>query len=118
MSRRAPDKVLSPCTGNSARRKSWDDDRSVKFDFVIAVGDRAKESCPVWSGQPIIAHWGSPDPAATTGSHEAKYKVFRDVARQITARINIFCAFRDAPLDEWNVRSVGEQFTMNPAGPA
>lgn len=103
---------------SNARSKSWDEYRGVNFDFVITVCDRAKETCPIWTGQPVIAHWGSPDPAAAEGDHAARYKVFLDVASQITARINIFCAFRDAQLDEWNVRSVGEQFTINPAMPA
>ncbi len=99
---------------SKARSKSWDEYRDVKFDFVITVCDRAKETCPIWPGQPVIAHWGSPDPAAAEGDHDAKFKVFLDVATQITARINIFCAFRDEQLNEWNVRNVGEQFTINP----
>lgn len=99
----------------NARSKSWDEYRGLKFDFVITVCDRAKESCPVWPGQPIIAHWGSPDPAAVEGSRETKLKAFLDVASQITARINIFCAFRDEQLNEWNVRNVGEQFAPNSA---
>lgn len=95
---------------SAARSKSWDEFRGIAFDFVITVCDKAKESCPVWPGQPIIAHWGSPDPAATEGDDAAKRKVFRDAASQITARINIFCAFRDEQLDAWNVRRIGEQF--------
>jgi arsenate reductase (thioredoxin) len=94
-----------------ARSKSWDELRGISFDFVITVCDKAKETCPIWPGQPVIAHWGSPDPAAAEGDREAKLRVFRDVASQITARINIFCAFRDEQLDEWNVRRIGEQFT-------
>jgi protein-tyrosine-phosphatase len=103
---------------SQARSKSWDEYRGVKFNFVITVCDRAKETCPVWPGQPVIAHWGSPDPAATEGSHDARFKVFMDVASQITARINIFCAFRDEQLNEWNVRNIGEQFRMTPASSA
>lgn len=103
---------------SKARSKSWDEYRDVKFDFVITVCDRAKETCPIWPGQPVIAHWGSPDPAAAEGDHDAKFKVFLDVATQITARINIFCAFRDEQLNEWNVRSVGEQFAINPTASA
>lgn len=101
-----------------ARSKSWDEYRDMKFDFVITVCDRAKESCPIWPGQPIIAHWGSPDPAAVEGDHKTQFKAFLDVSSQITARINIFCAFRDEQLDEWNVRSVGEQFGLSPASSA
>lgn len=94
-----------------ARSKSWDELRGISFDFVITVCDKAKETCPIWPGQPVIAHWGSPDPAAVEGDREAKLRVFRNVASQIAARINIFCAFRDEQLDEWNVRGIGEQFT-------
>lgn len=96
---------------SGARSKSWDELRGIPFDFVITVCDKAKETCPLWPGQPVIAHWGSPDPAAAEGDHEAKRRIFRDVANQIAARINIFCAFRDEQLDEWNVRRIGEQFT-------
>lgn len=96
---------------SNARSKSWDEYRDVKFDFVITVCDRAKETCPIWPGQPVIAHWGSPDPATVEGDHTTRYKAFLDVASQITARINIFCAFREEQLDEWNVRSIGDQFT-------
>lgn len=95
----------------SARSKSWDELRDIDFDFIITVCDRAKETCPVWPGQPVNAHWGSPDPAAAEGDDESKLRVFRDVANQIAARINIFCAFRDEQLDAWNVRRIGEQFT-------
>lgn len=95
---------------SKARSKSWDEYRDIEFDFVITVCDRAKETCPVWPGQPVIAHWGSPDPAAVEGDERTRLKAFLDVASQISARINIFCAFRDEQLDEWNVRRVGEQF--------
>jgi arsenate reductase len=97
---------------SAARSKSWDEYRGVKFDFVITVCDSAKESCPVWPGQPIVAHWGSPDPAAFAGEHEAVLRRFHEVATQINSRIGVFTAFRDEQLDEWGVRSVGEKFTL------
>jgi len=102
---------------SQARSKSWDEFRETKFDFVITVCDHARETCPVWPGQPIIAHWGSPDPAGFTGEHDAVLKKFVEVASQINSRIGIFTAFRDEQLDEWTVRSVGEKFTL-PSAPA
>jgi arsenate reductase len=98
---------------NGARSKSWDEFKAVKFDFVITVCDHARETCPVWPGQPMLAHWGSPDPAAAEGTEEQKYRVFVDVASQIARRIDLFCAFPDEKLlDAAAVRGVGEQFGL------
>ena len=95
---------------SGARSKSWNEFKAGTFDFVITVCDQAKEVCPVWPGQPIIAHWGSPDPAAVVGDREVQIRAFRNVATQLIGRIGLFCAFRDEQLNEWNVRNVGEQF--------
>ncbi len=98
---------------SDARSKSWDEFKDVKFDCVITVCDSAKEICPVWPGQPVIAHWGSPDPAAAEGTENEKYWVFVNVASQIARRADLFCAFPDAKLfDAAAVRSVGEQFKL------
>src|SRR5688572_16348060 len=72
---------------SEARSKSWEEFSGVEFDFVITVCDNARESCPVWPGQPIVAHWSSPDPAAVEGSDEEKYRAFRDVASDIHRRL-------------------------------
>lgn len=95
---------------SEARSKSWDEFRDVKFDFVITVCDNAKEACPVWPGQPMVAHWGSPDPAGAEGSDEEKYRVFVNVASQIARRVELFCAFPDEKLrDLAAVRAVGDE---------
>lgn len=99
-----------------ARSKSWDEFKDVKFDFVITVCDNAKETCPIWPGQPIIAHWGSPDPAAFEGTAEQKKLFFIQVASQIARRIDIFCAFPDEKLQPLQVRQIGEQFKLEGEG--
>jgi len=97
----------------AARSKSWDEFKGVKFDFVITVCDNAREACPVWPGQPVIAHWGSPDPAAFEGTEEEKYRFFVTVASQIARRVDLFCAFPDDKLlDAVAVREVGRQFIL------
>ena len=98
---------------SSARSKSWDEFQGVKFDFVITVCDNAKEACPLWPGQPMIAHWGSPDPAGATGTEDEKYRFFVSVASQIARRVDLFCAFPDDKLlDAVAMRHVGEQFKL------
>jgi protein-tyrosine-phosphatase len=77
---------------SDARSKSWTEYKDVVFDFVITVCDHAKESCPIWPGQPIIAHWGSPDPALFGGSDEEKYRLTLQVAMQIQRRLELFCS--------------------------
>ena len=86
-----------------ARSKSWDEFRDVKFDFVITVCDKARESCPIWPGQPVVGHWGSPDPAAVEGPEEVRYRAFVNVASEIARRIELFCAFSDEQLAAFRV---------------
>jgi protein-tyrosine-phosphatase len=74
---------------SDAKSKSWDEYKETPFDIVITVCDKARESCPTWHSQPIMAHWGSPDPAAFEGSDEETFHHFKDVAMQITRRIDI-----------------------------
>ena len=42
-------------------------------------------------GQPIVAHWGIPDPALVTGSDDEKFRHVRNAALQIQRRIELFC---------------------------
>jgi protein-tyrosine-phosphatase len=37
---------------SDAYSKSWDEFKDVPFDFVITLCDNARETCPVWPGQP------------------------------------------------------------------
>ena len=62
------------------RSKSWEEFAAADapvMDFVFTVCDNAAgESCPVWPGQPMTAHWGIEDPAETAGTDLAKEAAF------------------------------------------
>lgn len=85
---------------SEARSKSWEELKDVEFDFVVTVCDNARETCPVWPGQPVVAHWSSPDPAAVEGSDEEKYNAFKDVAFQINHRLQLFTSLPLEKLDK------------------
>ena len=70
---------------------------SPELDFVFTVCDRAAgETCPVWPGQPMTAHWGFPDPAAFDGTETETRAFFADLYGQIERRLSIFV---NLPLD-------------------
>ena len=83
-----------------ARSKSWEEFKDVEFDFVVTVCDNARETCPLWPGQPIVAHWSSPDPAAVEGTDAEKYRAFKEVAFQINRRLQLFTSLPLEKLDQ------------------
>jgi arsenate reductase len=91
------------------------------WDFVITVCDKAKESCPLFPGQPVLAHWGMPDPAVVEGDDARKRAAFFDTVTLATRRINLFLAL---PLDkleklalEARLRAIGKVELDEPALP-
>jgi arsenate reductase len=86
------------------RSKSWQEfasEDAPKLDFVFTVCDNAaNETCPVWPGQPMSAHWGVPDPAAAEGTDAEKRLAFADTYRILTQRISIFVNLPIAGLDQ------------------
>ena len=63
---------------------------SVRFDYVVTVCDRAKETCPIFPGARTVLHWSFDDPAAAQGPPEARRAVFRRVRDEIAERIRRF----------------------------
>ena len=94
---------------SAARSKSWDEFKDVQFDFVVTVCDNARETCPLWPGQPIVAHWSSPDPAAVEGSDAEKYRAFKDVAFQINRRLQLFTSLPFGKLDRRKLAAATEE---------
>ncbi len=88
------------------RSKSWDEfaaPGAPQFDFIFTVCDNAAgETCPVWIGHPMTAHWGIEDPAAVDG--EGQRDAFMQALRYLQNRISLSLALPLASLDEMATR--------------
>ena len=60
--------------------------RNQKFDYVITVCDRARESCPVFPGDPVQIHWSFPDPAAVEDLDE-RLQAFLTTGLELKTRV-------------------------------
>ena len=88
------------------RSKSWDEfaaDGAPVLDFVFTVCDNAAgETCPIWPGQPMTAHWGIEDPAAVEGDGQAL--AFRTAYLAMQRRIQLFLALPLDSIDEMSLQ--------------
>jgi len=95
------DRLEYPTDG--LRSKSWDEFATAgapTMDFVSTLcDDAARETCPVWPGQPMTAHWGIEDPAAVEGTDIQKEAAFVTAARYVRNRIAAFVALPIKSLD-------------------
>jgi arsenate reductase (thioredoxin) len=99
------------------RSKSWTEfsqPDSPPLNFVFTVCDNAaKEVCPLWPGQPMIAHWGIPDPASVKGSPDEVQRAFSEAFAALDRRIGLFLCLPIASLDtlalQRGVDRIGEQ---------
>jgi arsenate reductase len=89
------------------RSKSWDEfatPDAPRMDFVFTVcDDAAGETCPVWPGHPMTAHWGIEDPAAVEGTDVEMERAFNTAFRYMRNRIASFIALPFASLDKMAV---------------
>jgi arsenate reductase (thioredoxin) len=75
---------------SGARSKAIDEFLDERFDYVITVCDRARETCPVFPGSTNSLHWGLDDPAEVDGTDEEKLAAFRRTAQEVAARLRPF----------------------------
>ena len=91
------------------RSKSWEEFAvagAPVMDFVFTDCDNAAgESCPVWPGQPMTAHWGIEDPAAVEGPDIQNEAAFVAAFRYLKNRISVFTALPVASLDRSSLRA-------------
>jgi arsenate reductase len=94
---------LAGISTTGLRSKSWDEfsrPGAPEMQFVFTVCDNAaKETCPVWPGQPMTAHWGVPDPAAVHGDSATIERAFRQAFFILDRRISLFLALPLASID-------------------
>ncbi|ATE65169.1 MULTISPECIES: arsenate reductase ArsC [Sphingomonadaceae] len=87
--------------------KSWEEfsvpDAPV-MDFVFTVcDDAAGETCPVWPGHPMTAHWGIEDPSHVEGNDIERERAFVTALRYLENRIKLFMAL---PFDQLDVMAL------------
>jgi len=95
------------------RSKPWDEfsgSGAPWLHFVFTVCDNAaREACPVWPGQPMVAHWGIPDPASVQGTRENVERAFRDAYFMLDRRISLFLSLPIASLDRLALKRALDQ---------
>jgi protein-tyrosine-phosphatase len=94
------------------RSKSWDEfgqTDSPQLHFIFTVCDQAAaESCPIWPGHPVTAHWGIPDPAAVQGSEQQKRAAFLAAFNVLHRRISLFTSL---PLHKLDALTLKQRLT-------
>ena len=95
------------------RSKSWHEfagPDAEPIDLVITVCDNAAgETCPVWPGRPIAAHWGIEDPAAVEGAGKLgrQRAAFERALVYLRNRIDLLLALPDSAIDELALGRIG-----------
>jgi arsenate reductase len=60
------------------------------FDYVITVCDRARKTCPTFSGEHNSLHWGLDDPADVDGTEDERLAAFRRTRTEVATRLRPF----------------------------
>ena len=90
------------------RSKSWDEFTAAdapQFDFIFTVcDDVAGETCPVWAGHTMTAHWGIADPVLAEGTEEQRLHTFRTAFLELDTRIRTFINLPLRSLDRMRIQ--------------
>jgi arsenate reductase len=90
------------------RSKDWSEFAAAdapQLDFVFTVCDKAAaETCPVWPGQPMTAHWGVMDPASVDGDDWVKKAAFHKAFTELQNRISTFVSLPIHSLDKLKLK--------------
>jgi len=85
------------------RSKRWDEfaaPDAPALDLVVTVcGNAANETCPVWPGNFLRAHWGIDDPAAVGGSDDDRRAAFMKAYAALAERILMFLSLSFEDMD-------------------
>jgi len=85
-----------------------------KLDFVFTVCDRAaNEACPPWLGQPMTAHWSTPDPVKAEGTDAERMLAFQHAYGSLRNRIAAFIALPLATLDKISLQSALDDIALD-----
>ena len=80
---------------SDVRSKSWDEfaaPGAPQIDYIFTVcASAAGETCPIWPGHPMTAHWGIADPAHIEPM-EARREAFEVAYQALEKRIKAFLA--------------------------
>ena len=75
---------------STQRSKPLTEFQGEHFDFVITVCDKAREECPVFSGETERLHWPFDDPANLIEVGEERLNAFRKLRDRIHSRVMVF----------------------------
>ena len=75
---------------SAARSKSITEFLDQRFDYVITVCDRARETCPVFPGSENTLHWGLDDPSEVEGTDDERRAAFRQTQLDVATRLRPF----------------------------
>ena len=96
------------------RSKSWDEfagpDAPVMDAVITVCGSAAGETCPMWPGAPVRAHWGVEDPAAAAEQDwdEAFALAYHRLAMRADALLALPFEDMDAPTLQAALTAIGQ----------